>query len=235
MMLLRFSFCCLALFGCVLLAGCNTYRTPPYPASWEIEVVELGEPEAAYLLSDRSIAVRYHIERERGLEGSGFHWLLIEPDAAAEVLKSKVLIQAEHSDTNVIAPYRENFAQVRTEQSDPKFGQMINAAMIPPILEPGLPDEELPVSFAPFDEALVIRLNEEGRVSLRDPKRPGVETRLIDLWPTHKEHQTAAGAAREKRYRDVAEPINAVGRAVTAPVQLLALAWYTRNWDRSGK
>lgn len=213
--------------GCLSSLGCSSYRQPPYPAMWEIEQVALGKAQAAYRSADGSIAVRYHIQRKHQPGHTGYHWLVIEPKAAEQVLTPKADFHyPPHSH------YERTFVRVRSEASDPKFNQPVNARMIPGILEPGLPNNQPPEGVAQPLVALVMVFNDEGYLSLRDPDRPGIETRQFDLWPTGKRYQTEQGAAWEARYRKVTRPFIAVGDILVAPCHFLIDAYIDWVWSK---
>jgi len=118
---------CLAI-ACLVSAGCRGRET----------TVSLGQPEQAYRATDGSVLFGYNVlptpqvtlQPSVQPEYAGWHWLVIEPSTA------KLLMQAVPPDAT---DDRERIVSVTYE------GWGRNARLIPPLLEPGRPDDTPPV------------------------------------------------------------------------------------------
>lgn len=110
---------CLAI-ACVVSVGCRTKQ----------EVIALGQPTEAYRADDGSVLFGYFVQPTIKPDYTGWHWLVIEPDTASLLLRGLPTDASEQSQRVVTVDYT---------------GWGRNARLIPPLVEPGLPDDTPPV------------------------------------------------------------------------------------------
>ncbi len=105
--------------ACLVSVGCATKR----------ETLTLGEPAEAYRADDGSVLFGYYVQPTIQPDWAGWHWLIIEPGTAER-------LQGGTNDSSD--------ARVRTVVVDYQ-GWGANAKLVPPLLEPGLPEATPPV------------------------------------------------------------------------------------------
>ena len=118
---------CLAI-ACVVSAGCTSSR----------ETVSLGEPKKIYKADNGSLLFGYDVRPAPRVtldpmsepDYAGWHWLIIEPDTAEAILQGSASGDSPQG-TDVVAVSYEGWGR--------------NARLVPPLLEPGLPDSTPPV------------------------------------------------------------------------------------------
>jgi hypothetical protein len=118
---------CLAI-ACVVSAGCTSSR----------ETVSLGEPKRIYKADNGSLLFGYDVRPAPRVtldpmsepDYAGWHWLIIEPDTAEVILRGAASDELPQGSRIVAVSYE---------------GWGKNARLVPPLLEPGLPDNTPPV------------------------------------------------------------------------------------------
>lgn len=181
------------------MTGCSTSRNRDYGK----ENVYLGKPTRALLAQDGTLLLSFYIERRQQPGHAGWHWLVVEPGAVGIMFDPHTLNNKTRCDWDTLKIIW--------------AGEDANARMVPPLLEPGMSDNQTPpmqdqnltqwrlktrhhagsphLTLAPYD------------TSTLDPcKKPIVEPTL-SFSPTSMAYQSTCNRLRELTARIFSVPV----------------------------